>query len=81
MSVARLRMLLDEAGLDDRISLDEVQRLIDCARDDAAVTTGEVFLLEAALEAHRTQLSPEAARALEGFLAEQKSRGQKDPGS
>jgi hypothetical protein len=80
MSVARLRTMLDEAAFDDRISLDEVQRLIDCARDETKVTTGELFLLEAALEAHRSQLSPEAVQALERFLAAEKDGSGKAQG-
>ncbi len=68
MSVNRLRELLRELPMDERITLEEVQRLIDASTDDATVTPGERLWLEAALEAHAARFTPEAYAALEGFL-------------
>ena len=68
MSVARLHELLHHLPADGRITLGEVQALIDAATDEGKVTVGEVFVLQAALDAHREKFTPEAFQALKGFL-------------
>jgi hypothetical protein len=68
MSVARLKELINRAASDDRISLAEVQDLIDVAIDEGTVTVGEAFLLNAALDAHAEYFTPDAFAALKGFL-------------
>lgn len=69
MSVARIRKLLSEQPLDERITLEEVLALIDAAIDEGEVTAGEQLVLRAALEAHRERFDPDAYAALEAFLA------------
>jgi len=68
MSVARIKALLLEHASDDRITLAEVQELIDAATDEGVVTVGESFLLNAALDAHKTRFTPDAYAALKHFL-------------
>lgn len=68
MSVAKLRELLRELGADDRLTLAEVQRLIEASKDDDQVTPGELFLLQAAMLAHAGQFTPDAYAALKAFL-------------
>ncbi|MBI3183363.1 MAG: hypothetical protein HYZ28_14595 [Myxococcales bacterium] len=72
MSVLKIRELLRDLARDERLTLEEVKKLIDASTDEQAVTVGEKMLLEAALRAHERQLTPEAYAALEAFL---KGRG------
>lgn len=68
MSITRLRDLLHQVPSDGQVTLAEVQALIEAARDEGKVTVGELFVLQAALEAHRTQYTPEAYQQLKAFL-------------
>jgi hypothetical protein len=68
MSVSKLRLLLNEVASDNQITLVEVQALIEAAIDEGQVTVGEAFLLDAALDAHQGQFTPDAYQALKSFL-------------
>ncbi|MFZ5471365.1 MAG: hypothetical protein ACOZIN_18230 [Myxococcota bacterium] len=72
MSVEKIRALLSQVAFDRVITLAEVHQLIEVASDEQVVTPGEKFLLQAALEAHERQFTPEAYRALQDFLRQAK---------
>jgi hypothetical protein len=68
MTVSRIREMLRMLAADERITLKEVNALLEVAHDENQVTAGEIFFLEAALQAHEGQFTKDAYQALKKFL-------------